>query len=392
MKQFTQNIILNTGRRAQISKRARKLPCNGWKKRKKGRKGGKEIRTGPVPPRRELWRRKGSAPRKSPPGQRDQPGEGELRSLGGEHSSGFVIGKMEGDLHRWPGPPPCAPHPGPRPLVWAGTGCWSLGFGGQTQGEDWGWLCEIEEARVWQPRVYWEKAWAHQRGKAPCLRGGCRESSGSNMAAFSLCALRRPNSACANSCGTCELPLLSWAPEAGVGSNPQKTQEQALVAAHTVPRVHGLSLLPHDPWVGINRCSYHPRRAQGHRLGCEQVLVGASIVPGACTGHCTCTPYIKGIMASSCWVKRQQVSKLKAAPWLQTRWWSRKTWAHLCSEKNQSQTQVKPNCWTTIDNKEWNLPEKILYIPRQHKMIREGSLCYKQIPYPPGKWPTNWKI
>lgn len=42
MKRFTQNIILNTGRRAQISKRARKLSCNRWKKRKREEKEGKK--------------------------------------------------------------------------------------------------------------------------------------------------------------------------------------------------------------------------------------------------------------------------------------------------------------------------------------------------------------
>lgn len=95
--------ILKTGRRAQISERARKPPCNGWEKREKeGKKSGLDL----CPQEESCEGRKGSTPRKSPHGQRYQPGEGELWSLGGEHSNWFVVGKVENDLYRWSGPPP----------------------------------------------------------------------------------------------------------------------------------------------------------------------------------------------------------------------------------------------------------------------------------------------
>lgn len=42
----------------------------------------------------------------SPLMDRDQPGEGALEPLGGEHSNWFVVGKVENDLHRWSGLPP----------------------------------------------------------------------------------------------------------------------------------------------------------------------------------------------------------------------------------------------------------------------------------------------
>lgn len=64
---------------------------------------------------------------------------------------------------------------------------------------------------------------------------------------LSLYTFRQQNSTCTNSWGMCELPLPSWAPEAGMGSSHQEAQEQALVTAHTVPGVRGLSLLLHGP-------------------------------------------------------------------------------------------------------------------------------------------------
>ena len=46
----------------------------------------------------------------------------------------------------------------------------------------------------------------------------------------------------------------------------------------------------------------------------------APAIPGAHKCHSTCTHHIKGIMASTCCGKRQQASKLKAAPQFWTRW------------------------------------------------------------------------
>ena len=66
----------------------------------------------------------------------------------------------------------------------------------------------------------WKMPRPTREARHHCLRGGCKESSGSNAgASFSLYTLRQQNSACTNSWGMCELPLPSWAPEAGMGSS-----------------------------------------------------------------------------------------------------------------------------------------------------------------------------
>lgn len=94
----------------------------------------------------------------------------------------------------------------------------------------------------------WKMPRPTREARHHCLRGGCKESSGSNAgASFSLYTLRQQNSACTNSWGMCELPLPSWAPEAGMGSSHQEAQEQASVTAHIDPGVRGLSLLLHGP-------------------------------------------------------------------------------------------------------------------------------------------------
>ena len=76
---------------------------------------------------------------------------------------------------------------------------------------------------------------------------------------------------------------------------------------------------------------------------------------------------------------------------MRTRWQSRRTWAHLLSLKHQNH-----NCWTTINKKDSDLPKKIFYTQRQrrshNKMVGGVLSWYNEIPYPPGGWPTNWKI
>ena len=70
----------------------------------------------------------------------------------------------------------------------------------------------------------WKMPRPTREARHHCLRGGCKESSGSNAgASFSLYTLRQQNSACTNSWGMCELPLPSWAPKMGTGHLFQTT-------------------------------------------------------------------------------------------------------------------------------------------------------------------------
>ena len=59
-------------------------------------------------------------------------------------------------------------------------------------------------------------------------------------------------------------------------------------------------------------------------------------------------------------------------------------------------TKITTNWWTNIDKKDWNLPNKIVYIQRQKRSHNEmvgGALSwYNQSPCLLGGWPTNWKI
>ena len=69
---------------------------------------------------------------------------GELQSLRGELSNLLEEGKAERDLHRQSVLSPGTPQPDML-VCWGGWGLGAeaqgFGFGGQTQGEDWGWLC-----------------------------------------------------------------------------------------------------------------------------------------------------------------------------------------------------------------------------------------------------------
>lgn len=60
-----------------------------------------------------------------------------------------------------------------------------------------------------------------------------------------------------------------------------------------------------------------------------------SSIPGAHKDRHTCTACIKGIRSITCWEKRQQATQLKAGPWFCTRWKSKRTWALLCTWKQQ---------------------------------------------------------
>lgn len=161
------------------------------------------------------------------------------------------MGKVENDLYRWSGPPPCAPQlPTPALVHWCGWGLdaevWDLEVRPR---ERTGVGCvRLKRLECDILRCTWKMPRPTREARHHCLRGGCKESNGSNIGvSFPLCTHRQQNSTCTNSWGMCELPLPSWAPEAGMGSNHQETQEQALLTAHTVPGVRGLSLLLHDP-------------------------------------------------------------------------------------------------------------------------------------------------
>ena len=59
-------------------------------------------------------------------------------------------------------------------------------------------------------------------------------------------------------------------------------------------------------------------------------------------------------------------------------------------------TPITSGHWTTIDEKDWDLPERISFTQRPKiscsKMAGGALLRYNQIPYPLNEWPTNWKI
>ena len=59
-------------------------------------------------------------------------------------------------------------------------------------------------------------------------------------------------------------------------------------------------------------------------------------------------------------------------------------------------TKITNNCWTTIDQKDWNLPKQISCIQGRRRspseMVGGAHSWYNQIPYPLGGWPTNCKI
>lgn len=87
-----------------------------------------------------------------------------------------------------------------------------MGFGGQTQGEDLGWLCGDSLKRLeGGNEVYSEEAWAHCRGKVPLL-GSHKEKSGTAIDAyFPLYALRQQDTTYTSSAGGCEPLPPSWA-------------------------------------------------------------------------------------------------------------------------------------------------------------------------------------
>ena len=56
-------------------------------------------------------------------------------------------------------------------------------------------------------------------------------------------------------------------------------------------------------------------------------------------------------------------------------------------------TKITISCSTTTDKK-YQTYQKVSLHPRKRPQldVRRGLLQYNQIPYPPGGWPTNWKI
>ena len=160
MKHFTQTIHWILAEELRFLKGQGTLHVMGGKKEKKGRKGGKEIRTGPVPRKRAVKEERFYTLEVPSWTERSAWRGGALEPW--RRAQQLVCGGQSGEwpvqMVRTTALCSSAPHPSTCPLVWVGTGCWSLGFGGQTQGEDWGWLCEIEEARVWHLTVYLEDA------------------------------------------------------------------------------------------------------------------------------------------------------------------------------------------------------------------------------------------
>ena len=140
MEQFSQNTYWTLAEELKTSERGRKFPHNqvGQNKRKKGRERNQD-RT--CIPGRELWKSKGSnilgSPRTSRDFSQDRVGalapQRRVQQLAGE-------GKTETYADSRCGRPalPSLRHVSASE---GGAGSCTSGFGGQTQGERWGWLC-----------------------------------------------------------------------------------------------------------------------------------------------------------------------------------------------------------------------------------------------------------
>ena len=94
--------LLNTGRRPQISERARKSPCNRVGQKKKEKKKDKGIGTGPAPLGGSCEGEKFATLWEVPSlVGRSARMEGELQSLGGEHRNWSAGGKTETCTNGW---------------------------------------------------------------------------------------------------------------------------------------------------------------------------------------------------------------------------------------------------------------------------------------------------
>ena len=124
----------------------------------------------------------------------------------------------------------------------------------------------------------------------------CEKKSRTSIGFYFLaCTLRRQDTSSEGR----HKPLPSWwAPEVGTGHWCYETQEQASVIAPTT-------------W--------------GACMGIKWVPNAVPTVPGAHRPPHLHTPYQGNNSQHTHWGKRQQASKLKIAPWFQTRWWSRRT-------------------------------------------------------------------
>ena len=185
--------LLNAGRRPQTFERARKSPCNQIGQKKKEKKEVRKESGWDLPPRKELWKRF-PHPGKSPHQQGDQLGQS-FRASEENAATSFqqpewtetctvsatTLHSPAWDVHL---------------LVRVGAGCWSSGFGYQTQREDWGWLCENSlkglESGVTATEGVCGASPGHLRGQVPLFGGCTRGGVGPTTAGFfPACALRR---------------------------------------------------------------------------------------------------------------------------------------------------------------------------------------------------------
>ena len=239
--------------------------------------------------------------------------EGELRSLGGEHSNRFVEGNTERDLHRGSALLPCTPQP-------------------ETLLCQCGWGLSAE-------------APASEDGPRERTRAGCGETAWRGWAVAtkgvrgrSLGLPGRQGFILGDTWGEGQdyhKSFFSCEHSQGTGHRLQELPGQAQVTTTIMGSRggHGPALPDPRPWSccpGRTQIAPAPRKSVSKR----QALPPS--VPGEAKGRCTCTPHIKGIMVSTHWGKRQQASKPKAAPRFQKRGLSRRTWAHLLSWKHQN--------------------------------------------------------
>ena len=192
------------------------------------------------------------------------------------------------------------------PAVWVGAGCWSLAFGGETQGKGKG-LRLLQTDRLRRLRCFKEDAvrrglCPHRVARCPCCGGG--ERGGHEEGARppeELLSLR----VCSQETGH-HLQKLRGA---GTGN---------CLCQGAYEQDRGLTLLS---WGSSSS-------AATNRLESRHMYA----FWGARTGGHTCTTHIKGIMAGTHGGKRLQASQVKAAARIQTRWQIR-TWARPLSQK-----------------------------------------------------------
>ena len=213
--------LLNTGRRPQTSKSAKKSPCN-WEGQKQSKKKRKESRQDLYPREGAMKEERFLHPGRSPHWQGDEPGQrGSFRALEENAATGLQKTKQRvtctDDWYQGPALPSL------RCLSTGVGGGWILKLGLQRsdRGEDWGWLRgdSLKGLECGNWGCMQKKPKPNREARRHCW-GAQEERCGTAIGgSFPACALRQKDTANTNvsSGGGHELPLPLQAPETEAG-------------------------------------------------------------------------------------------------------------------------------------------------------------------------------